>query len=607
MSLLAGNLGATGTEDGPVGVGTLNGPANLARGTDGSVYIVDSSLFNGTTIRKLDATGQLRLLAGPRVELGSFYRDGSAETARFSEDLSAAVGGDGLLYLAESNANVIRRVAANGSTTTVAGKADEVALIDGAASSARLGYPSALTTAADGSLYFRDIGVNGTVIRRLTMDGAVSTVVAAGSFDGVRSMSVAADGTLYAIDKTGLRKRTPSGQVQTLVPVPASTEKYPLYYPGQVVVDSAGVVWLTQSNSISRVGVDGQLVAVAGKEEESGWVDGNGAAARFNVIAGMASDGKGGVYVSDKGNAVIRHVSAAGAVTTVAGWAMVRGTVDGLGAAAQFKGTGNIVAECSGNFIWSWDALRRITPAGQVSTLVSHNGFAQGLTLDQSGNAYFADPQANSMRKQALSGAATAIAVQGTPMATGTDGSVYYEHQEVISRLSPDGKVSFIAGRGNVVPLSQDGSGSAASFANITGMVLDAAGNIYVVDSGYGYKFLHVNAGAIRKVTPAGVVTTLAGGGAVGLVDGAGSAARFFNPTGIDIDSAGNLYVADTGNHAIRKVTPAGVVTTIAGNGRKGFVGGPLTGPIPSPAYLAVSGNSMAVTTRQGVILIKGF
>ena len=117
-------------------------------------------------------------------------------------------------------------------------------------------------------------------------------------------------------------------------------------------------------------------------------------------------------------------------------------------------------------------------------------------------------------------------------------------------------------------PGTNDAPGSAARFKNPSGVAVDSAGNVYVADT---------DSHTIRKVTPAGVVTTLAGlaSSPPGITDGTGSAARFYEPRGVAVDNAGNVYVADTYNHTIRKVTPSGVVTTLAGlAGSPGFTGG---------------------------------
>src|SRR5205085_2340119 len=126
----------------------------------------------------------------------------------------------------------------------------------------------------------------------------------------------------------------------------------------------------------------------------------------------------------------------------------------------------------------------------------------------------------------------------------------------MIRKIAPAGVVTTLAGlAGN--PGSDDGTGSAARFYDPSGVATDSSGNVYVADSGHQ---------TVRKVNPAGVVTTLAGlAGNQGSDDGTGSAARFYDPFGVATDSSGNVYVADTRNHTIRKITPAGVVTTLAG------------------------------------------
>ncbi len=129
--------------------------------------------------------------------------------------------------------------------------------------------------------------------------------------------------------------------------------------------------------------------------------------------------------------------------------------------------------------------------------------------------------------------------------------------------ISPLLQVSTVAGSG--IPGFSDGVGIAAQFALPTGVAVDSKGNVYIAD---------YDNHRIRKMTPSGLVSTLAGNGTIGFAEGVGSGARFKNPSGISVDALGNVYVADQGNHRIRKITPAGLVSTLAGNGKSGFSDG---------------------------------
>ncbi|WP_310558314.1 putative Ig domain-containing protein [Flavobacterium sp.] len=144
-----------------------------------------------------------------------------------------------------------------------------------------------------------------------------------------------------------------------------------------------------------------------------------------------------------------------------------------------------------------------------------------------------------------------------------SSGNVYVAAETLLWKISKNNVLTTLAGSGSYG--TKDGTGSSASFGNLNGAAVDNVGNVYVTDADFN---------KIRKITPTGIVTTLAGSGAIGSADGAGVAASFNYPTGIAVDSSGNIYVADTGNNIVRKITPAGIVTTFAGSGISGDING---------------------------------
>ncbi len=222
----------------------------------------------------------------------------------------------------------------------------------------------------------------------------------------------------------------------------------------------------------------------AGLAGNAGSVDGTGSAARFDFPGGSATDAAGNVYVADRNNHIIRKITPAGVVTTLAGLADVSGSSNGTGSTARFF-------------------------------------FPVGVAADATGNVYVADSDNHLIRK-----------------------------------ITPAGVVTTLAGLAGVAGDS-DGTGNAARFNFPQGVAVDSGGNLYVADSGNNI---------IRKITPAASVTTLAGqSGSSGSDNGIAGAARFNFPVGIAVKGAGTVYVADTNNSTIRKITPAGVVTSLAG------------------------------------------
>ncbi|MCX6950586.1 MAG: hypothetical protein NTV51_00115, partial [Verrucomicrobia bacterium] len=267
---------------------------------------------------------------------------------------------------------------------------------------------------------------------------------------------------------------------------------------------------------------------------------------------GIVADGTGGFYVADALNNTIRRITSAGVVSTVAGGNIneitnlpERGYADGAGRTALFS-TGYVVTA---------------GPDGPV--LVSNFG-ALTMALDSSRNLYVADTL-----------------------------------NQVIRKITPEGVVTTLAGAAGTSG-SVDGTGAAAQFSSPYGVAVDSSGNVFVADAGNN---------TIRKITPAGVVTTLAGrdGSNAGYADGVGGNARFNNPSGIATDSAGNLYVSDTNNHIIRKIVAAsGAVTTVAGSAtNKGSSDGIATAArFSGPTGLAVdsSGNLYVADTGNATI-----
>jgi hypothetical protein len=277
----------------------------------------------------------------------------------------------------------------------------------------------------------------------------------------------------------------------------------------------------------------------AGMPGASGTNDGIGSAARFYGPTRPATDSSGNLYLADAYNHTIRKITPAGVVTTLAGLAGVSGTNDGTGSLARFNQPHAVGLDPNGNIFvpdWGSHTIRKVTPAGVVTTLAGSPG-NPGWVDAAGSTARFKTPEC---------------------VAVDTNGNVFVAERDnfTIRQVTAAGVVTTLAGSPGTRGWA-DGTGSAALFNDPSGIALDSAGNMFVGDRGND---------AIRKVTPTGLVTTLAGSpGNSGWVDGRGSAARFYRPSGVVVDKLGNLFVTEERNHTIRKVTALGEVTTIGG------------------------------------------
>ncbi|MFI5180605.1 MAG: PKD domain-containing protein [Thermoanaerobaculia bacterium] len=556
VTTLAGLAGTAGSTDGTGSAARFSYPYSVAADGAGNVYVADAG---NDTIRKVTSAGVVTTLAGLAGSTGS--NDGTGSAARFNDPWGIAVDGSGNVYVADGYNQTIRKITPAGVVSTLAGLAGTSGSVDGTGSAARFHYPGNVAVDGSGNVYVAD--TDNQTIRKVTPAGVVTTLAGlAGNEDSVdgtgsaarfsypEALAVDGSGNLYVADSGNntVRKVTPAGVVTTLAGLAGSfgsadgtgsTARFNA--PGGVTVDGSGNVWVADTNNqtIRKMTPAGVVTTPVGPGGGIGSTDGTGSAARFDYPEGLAVDGSGNVYVADTFNQTIRKVTSVGVVTTLAGLPGTSGTADGVGSAALFGYPYGVASDSGGNLYvadWNNQTIRKVTPGGAVTTLA-------GLPLT-SGSA---DGTGNSARFNAPRG----IAVDGSGNAWVADTA-----NQTIRKVTPAGAVTTVAGLAGTSG-SADGTGSAARFYSPSGVAVDGSGNIFVADTANQ---------TIRKVTPAGVVTTLAGlAGSSGSVDGTGSAARFYNPRGIAVDGSGNVYVAEADNDTIRKVTPAGVVTTVAG------------------------------------------
>jgi sugar lactone lactonase YvrE len=337
---------------------------------------------------------------------------------------------------------------------------------------------------------------------------------------------------------------------------------------------------------LSQISITESIVGLyfgtlAGTAGSIGSADGTGSAAKFNGPFSLALDTTGNIFVADTYSQLIRKVTSMGVVTSIAGSAGSYGNSDGTGSAARFNYPEGIAVDTAGNIFVAdtfSHTVRKVTSAGVVTTLAGTAGsfgstdatgsaarfyYPLDIAVDTAGNLFVADTENHTIRKVTSGGVVTTLA--GMAGSSGTS----------------------------------DGTGSAARFYFPSGVSLDTAGNIFVADQ--------VN-NTIRKITSAGVVTTLAGLARYsGSTDGTGSAARFNSPWDIAVDTLGNVFVADQDNQTIRKITSAGVVTTLAGTaGVTGSTNGiGLAARFSSPKGIAVDTAGNLFVADQGNSTIR--
>jgi len=576
-----------------------------------------SSMVSATT--STPASGTITTLAGSDNN-GLQATDTALRNVR---DMVADATGN--LFFSEGY-GYVRRVSAQGILSTVTGNGISRHRGDGGpASLAEIQNPSGVAHDAAGNLFISDEGAG---IRKVSTKGIITTAIGTGDhgFNGDGGPATEARvfgpaglvtdgiGDLFIADATDrrLRKVGPDGVITTLAGNSqfGSLDDGLVASTGPLVVaaiaaDAAGDAYLADPvrNTVRKVTPDGIIHSVAGSGAFGFSGDGGPAAsAALNTVRSLTVDQAGNLYIADSANNRIRRVDTAGVITTVAGDGTAASTGDGGPATEAGVDTPlDIAADGEGNiFVYDLSGrIRKINAAGTITTFAGGgtSGFrgdgrpateAQLLgpaaaVVDSVGNAYIADRDNNRVRRVASDGIITTYAGSGVAgfsgdggravdaelsgpsgLAVDGQGNLYvsdYWNQR-IRKVSPDGVITTVAGTGQVGFAGDGGPATAARFNGLWALAVDPSGNLFVSDSANQ---------RIRRITPAGLITTVAGSGTQGFVKEGVPAldARFQYPRGVAADGHGNVFIADTGNGRIRKLSPDGIVRSVAGSGEQ--------------------------------------
>ncbi len=628
----------------PAAFASIGDPPRTAVDSDGNVYF--ASLHS---VFKVDSTGTLIRIAGT----GRYGNTGdgfAAASAQLGFPEGVAVDSAGNVYVADHDANVIRRISAAGIISTWAGTGSPGFSGDtGAAAGAQFHGPTGLAIDGADNLYVADTDNN--AIRQISRDGTIKTVAGNGQrgyggddrpgtdafLNGPEGVAVDRAGNLYIADTFNhrIRKVTPDGKITTFAgngfpgfsgdnnPATETTLQLPI----DVAVDGEGRVYIADlGSSRIRVVTDGIISTVAGSSSGIQPLEGEPAnSVRLSGPTGVAANAAGDVYIAessigsgsglDAGDFKIWKVSSDGRITTLAGTGVRSFSGDaGPALLAQLDTPSGVAIDADGNVYVADTAnnrVRRISPDGRIDTIAGNGqaGFAgdgdkattallnqpMGLALAPDGTLYIADTGNNRVRQVSPAGnigtwagngnaayfgdgdQAVLAALHGPrAVALGAGGALYIADTENHRiRKVVDGIIDTVAGRARGFG-GDGGRGVDALLDSPSALAFDAAGNLLIADQGNG---------RVRKLSSAGIITTVAGAdGALG------------SPRGLSLDRAGNLYVSDPETHEIRKVDTGGAVTTIAGNGECCYAndGGPaLNASLNGPWGLAAdaSGN----------------
>ena len=624
----------------------LDQPEGLVVDSAGNFYIADAL---NSRVRKVSPAGIITTVAGTG-HAGFSGDNGPAGSAQLSQPYGLALDPAGNLYIADLGNQRVRRVGTDGTIATVAGNGQTGSNGDGGpATSAQMLSPRNLAIDTAGNIYVSEFV--GHAVRSIATDGTITTVAGTGvagysgdggpalaaQLNGPAGLALDLAGDLYIVDTGNFSiRKVQAGTITTV----CNQQNFGLPYIALsgIAADSAGRLYITESvdDGIWRLIPGGVLTLFAGAPY-AGAPSGDGGLALQTALikpVDVAVDTTGDLYISELER--VRTVAAAtGIISTVAGDGTFGFSGDGGSAtAAVLNGPaglafldGDLYIADQGNQrvreVTAGGLISTVAGDGQVSTSNIGDGLSAtgaslynpaGLTFDADANLYIADSGDNRVRLVQSSGVIITFAGDGSATGLGGDGNPAVSTplslpQGVLADNSSNiyiadtghNRVIRVDSAGNIQTVAGTGTPGAdastlAQLAGPTGLALDSAGNVYITDTQNHRVLMLAAAGAISTIAGTGVSGFSGDGGP------ASSAALSF-PCAVAVDSSLDIFIADGGNNRIRVVTPDGKIATIAGTGVAAYSGdsGPaLLVALSNPCGLALDGSGDLLVADTG-------
>jgi sugar lactone lactonase YvrE len=566
-------LGAGIGDGAPARQAQLRNALGVVFDAQGNAYIADAG---DDRIRKVAANGTISTVAGTGQHTPFTCADGPALSAVLALPSAVALDASGRLLIVDSYNVCVRRIEADGSLTRIAGGAYGFSGDDGQAIDAGLSNPMGIAVDSHGNIYIADSGANR--VRKIDLGGTITTYAGSATTDYIGDHAAA----------------TSAG----------------LSYPTALAFDAADNLYVADSYhyAIRKIDVGGTITTVAGNGTQGYGGDGGDAtAATLSNPYGVRIAPNGDIYIGDSGNAVVRRVNAQGKISTVIGNGLNGYSPDGTPAlGAQVPVSGFTFDNVGRAMVLTGPRILRVETNGTLSTFAGAANYANGIAADSAsllfptaaaadpaGNLYVVDQYNGRVRRRNTDGTVDTIAGDGSQIFSGDGGSAVTAGMALPTAIAVGGGNIYVAESGRIRKIDHAGTittfaggsgvgcGAHGNFVSVDALALDAHGTLYAADS---------PCRRVYAIDGTGAINEFAGNGAFGSAAEGVSATQtpLGVPKGVAVDASGNVYISDWIDSRIHKVNAAGIITTFAGNGTSGSGGE--GGPALAAQFAAPSG-----------------